>query len=247
MSINKTLYLASSSPRRQELVRMLGLPYEVRVSDADESTEPALSPASIVAALAMRKALAVLQCGVPAPGVILGADTIVVVDGTVLGKPRDENDAVRMLTALQGRTHEVFSGVACVDADYSGNPAAMEKATHLNADHLDNAVVQTIPGADSTFAIGGLASYRILAEADGQAEVLSGYSFSKVTFRPMSEREIRAYVATGEPMDKAGAYAVQGIGAVSIEKIEGDFFSIMGLPLNLLYPMLQKLGISIWR
>lgn len=256
MFTNKQLYLASSSPRRQELVRMLGLPFEIRVSDADETTEPGLPPADIVATLALRKALTVLHGGLPEPGVILGADTIVVVDGKVLGKPQDEEDAFRMLTRLQGRTHEVYSGVALVDAEFKGSIAAEESGIGMaGGDGLagdgfagdglaSEESAQAAPGSGGRTRVGDLAQYRTLAASrDGQAEVLSGCSVSKVTFRPMSESEIRAYVATGEPMDKAGSYGVQGLGSIFIEKIEGDFYSVMGLPLNLLYPMLAAFGI----
>lgn len=196
----KTIILASSSPRRQELIRSLGLPVEMMSSDADESTEPGLSPSQVVEELSVRKAEAVRQKmkDRQTSGVIIGSDTIVALSGNeILGKPKDEADAFRMLKAIQGRQHEVYSGVACIDAQSGNQPAK-----------------------------------------------IVGHTVSKVTFRPMSDEEIRAYVKTGEPLDKAGSYGVQGLGAVFIEKIEGDFYSIMGLPLNLLYQMLLKFGIS---
>jgi len=232
MTTNRKLYLASSSPRRQELVRLLGLPHEVRVSAADETTAPGLAPADIVSSLALRKAFTVHRGGLPEPGVILGADTIVVADGRVLGKPKHDQEACDMLQMLQGRTHEVYSGVALVDSEWN-----------CDSDSDAAAAVGSASFRSAAQAVGELASYRQLAaDESGQARVLSGYSVSRVTFRPMSAAEIRAYAATGEPKDKAGAYAVQGIGAVFVEKLEGDFFSVMGLPLCLLYPMLQQFG-----
>jgi len=220
------LILASSSPRRQELIQSLGLPYIIRVSDADETVEQKITPAGLVELLSMRKATTVRDMlkGTAEQGVIIGSDTVVVFQGEVLGKPVDENDAFRMLKMLQGNTHEVYSGVACVDTGSGEEGDA---------------------GAGDATRMGDLIQYRILGESsEGRPEVIVGHSVSKVTFRPMSDDEIRAYIQTREPMDKAGSYGVQGIGAVFIEKIEGDFYSIMGLPLNLLNQMLLRFGIS---
>lgn len=213
------LILASSSPRRQELIRLLGLAVELMPGDADESVEEGWTPAEIVEQLSLRKAESVRERAAGSGGVIIGSDTIVVLDGQVLGKPKDEEDAVRMLSALQGRTHQVFSGVALVDSASARRDEAV--------DPVD------------------IGSYKILSSSpEGKPKIMVGHTASQVTFRPMSEEEIRAYVKTGEPMDKAGAYGVQGIGSVFIEKIEGDFYSIMGLPLSLVYQMLLKLGIQ---
>lgn len=200
----RKLILASSSPRRQELIRIFGLPVAIRASRADETTEEGMAPAAIVEQLSLRKAQAVASEWPDGPegdgGIVIGSDTIVVLDGRVLGKPRDRSDAVRMLSALQGRAHEVYSGVACLD-------------------------------------LGG-------GERRARPDALVGHTVSRVTFRPMSGEEIEGYVRTGDPLDKAGSYGVQGLGAVFIEKIEGDFYSVMGLPLNLLYQMLLKFDIS---
>ncbi|WNQ12969.1 Maf family protein [Paenibacillus aurantius] len=225
------LILASSSPRRQELIRTLGLPYVIRVSDADETVEPGLSPAQIVETLALRKAETVhelirkerdLQ-----GGVIIGSDTVVVLDGEVLGKPRDREDAFMTLTRLQGSTHEVFSGVACLAA---GEPEQAQES------------------AAAARSVGPSMSYRLRHGAETEKPSAAvGHSVSKVTFRPMSPDEIRAYIATGEPMDKAGSYGVQGLGSLFVERIDGDFYSVMGLPMNLLYSMLLEFGISPFR
>ncbi|WP_426448676.1 Maf family protein [Paenibacillus sp. S-38] len=194
----RTLILASSSPRRQELIGSLGLPYAIRVSDVDESTEPGLSPAQIVEELSARKAGAVYErCKEegPADGIVIGSDTIVVLDGEVLGKPQDEQDAFRMLSSLQGRRHQVYTGVACFDL------------------------------------------------ATGQR--LTEHRVTEVYMNPLTEAQIRRYIASGEPMDKAGSYAIQGLGATMIDRIEGDYFNVVGLPLSLLSALLERLGVAV--
>ncbi|GAB2720374.1 Maf family protein [Paenibacillus thermoaerophilus] len=233
MSTNPAIVLASSSPRRQELLRSLGLEFEVRPSGADESVEPGLPPEEIVESLAIRKALHVCGelRGEGRTGLVVGSDTIVVLDGQVLGKPADAEDAFRMLKLLQGRTHQVYTGVALLDAG-----GVRSEALGLG-------------GRDGRTAVrfGDIGRYRIVPDSPaGRPEAAAGHTVSQVTFHPMSDEEIRSYVNTGEPLDKAGAYGVQGIGSVFIEKIEGDFYSIMGLPLNLLYQMLLMFGISLF-
>ncbi|MCZ8519092.1 MULTISPECIES: Maf family protein [Paenibacillus] len=197
ISDNRTLILASSSPRRQELIGSLGLPYAIRVSDVDETTEPGLTPAQIVEELSARKAGAVCErCKAEeASGIVIGSDTIVVLDGQVLGKPQDEEDAFRMLSALQGRRHQVYTGVACFDLD-SGERHVSHRVTEV---------------------------------------------FMKV----LKESQIRRYIATGEPMDKAGSYGIQGLGATMIDRIEGDYFNVVGLPLSLLSSLLERLGVAV--
>ncbi|MEY9091497.1 nucleoside triphosphate pyrophosphatase [Paenibacillus sp. RC84] len=193
------LILASSSPRRQELLKGMGLDFEIISSDADETVEESLGPREIVETLAVRKAEAVSASlpGSYAPDrtVIIGSDTIVVLGGEVLGKPKDERDALRMLSALQGQTHEVFSGVACLSAD--------------------------------------------------RRNVSVSHRRTKVTMKAMDEQRILRYIGTGEPSDKAGAYAIQGIGATLIEGIEGDYFNVVGLPVSLLSEMLEPFGIRV--
>lgn len=191
----RPIILASGSPRRRELLSSLGLPFEVMVSDADESTPPDWAPEKIVQELALRKAQAVVPAASGRDAVVVGSDTIVVLDGKVLGKPADEGDSMDMLSMLQGRTHRVFTGVACI-----GLP-------------------------------------------DGQTAV--DYKSTSVTMRPMSREEIAAYIATGEPADKAGSYAIQGLGATLVEAIEGDYFAVVGLPLALLGRMLSEYGIPV--
>jgi septum formation protein len=193
----KPVILASSSPRRRELIRSLQLPYEIIVSHADETTPPGMPPAEIVETLSLRKAAAVREKIREADkdGVIVGSDTIVVLDGKVLGKPENEEDSFRMLQSLQGRTHQVYSGIACLDA-----------AT----------------GRQST-----------------------AHRMTLVTMKPLGEEQIWRYIRTGEPKDKAGSYAIQGLGATIVERIEGDYFNVVGLPVSLLADMLREYGIEV--
>ncbi|MFB5678521.1 Maf family protein [Paenibacillus terreus] len=193
------LILASTSPRRRELLASLQLPFEVLPSHADESVQAGLSPEKIVETLALRKAGAVVQTVREQydNALIIGSDTIVVLDGEILGKPVDETDAVRMITSLQGRMHRVFTGVACIHT--------------------------------------------------GTGEQNVGYRETSVTMKPLDAKTIAAYVQTGEPADKAGAYAIQGLGATLIEGIQGCYFNVVGLPLSLLSDMLSGFGISVLR
>lgn len=187
------LILASASPRRRELLTNMGIPFTIHPSDADETVSGA--PEEMVRTLALRKAAQVAQA--VGAGWIVGADTLVALDGRALGKPADADDAVHMLKALSGRAHDVFTGVCLMDA-----------AT-------------------------GKRDLRVVG--------------TKVFFRPLIEEEIRAYVATGEPMDKAGAYGAQGRGAVFVRGIDGDFFNVMGLPLCRLDAMLKRTGMELLR
>jgi septum formation protein len=191
------LILASSSPRRQELIRSLGLPYEVISSNADESVDEKLSPAEIVEVLALRKAKAVREFIQPAgkAGIVIGSDTIVVHEGQILGKPSNTMDSQRMLSLLQGNTHQVYSGIACIDS----------MTGHIQVSHR----------------------------------------VTNVTMKRLSDEQINRYIATGEPSDKAGSYAIQGLGATIVEGIEGDYFNVVGLSLSLLSDLLETYGIQI--
>ena len=182
------IVLASSSPRRRQLLEMLRITFRVIVPDVDETVLPGEAPDAYVTRLSGAKAEAVVF---QVPGeIVLAADTTVVLGGDILGKPESSAHAVDMLMRLQGRTHEVLTAVAVARDD------VLEQA-------LDR---------------------------------------SRVTFRAADQALLAAYVATGEPMDKAGAYAVQGLGAPLIERVEGDFFGVMGLPLRLALDLLGKLG-----
>lgn len=209
-AINR-IVLASASPRRQAILAGLGLqiPVEVCESGADEQVPADWSPAQVVEQLAMRKAEAVYaqimqarSAAAESEGtVIIGADTIVVLDGEVLGKPAHGQEAASMLRRLSGRTHLVYSGIACLPA---------------------------------------------IGDESGRQLASAGHTVSEVTFRVMEEAEIQAYVRTGEPLDKAGAYGVQGLGAIFVDQIAGDFYSIMGLSVNLLYTMLRPFGVPFF-
>jgi septum formation protein len=184
------LILASSSPRRQELLREIGIPFQVHAANSNEEQITGEAPSAYALRLAREKAEAV---AVQYPqSYVLGADTIVVVDGEVLGKPKDRGDAVRMLRLLSGRGHEVTTAVSVV-------------------------------------APGTLAETRA--------------STTKVYFREIAEDEIQQYVAGGEPMDKAGAYAIQGGASRWTDRIEGEFSNVVGLPLSLVTDMLITNGL----
>jgi septum formation protein len=182
------IVLASSSPRRRQLLALLGLSPEVVPSNSDETWRNGEAPAAHAERLAREKAAAVARRG----AAVIGADTIVVIGGEILGKPRDEAEAQAMLRRLSGREHEVYTAVAV--------------------------------------AHGG--------------RVASGVARTVVRFRALDRATIAAYVATGEPMDKAGAYGIQGYGAVLVERIDGDYFTVMGLGLGLLVELLGRVGLG---
>ena len=185
------LILASQSPRRKELLGLFRLPFIVRVADADETMDPALPPRQEVARVSLGKALAVSR----EPGdVVIAADTIVVCEGQVLGKPRDEEDAFRILSLLSGRSHEVMTGMTVLTDD----------------------------------------------------EIITHTEVTKIHFRELHPEEIRAYIATGEPMDKAGAYGIQGGAALFADQMEGDYYNVMGLPVCRLAMILRSLGLPVW-
>ena len=186
------IVLASSSPRRQELLRRIGITdFDIRVPETEENDPEGLSPRQIVEYISREKADAAAQL-CTADEIVITADTMVFLDDARLGKPRDKADALRMLSALQGRHHTVRTGV----------------------------------------------TVRQGARAVTESEE------TEVIFRPASEQELLAYIATGEPMDKAGAYGIQGKGSLLVEGIRGDFFNVMGLPLLRLSRILEQFGIT---
>lgn len=198
MTTKMTLFLASTSPRRQELIQRLGLPVEVVTNKAEEIIDPSWTPNEAVEQLSKVKARVAYELKMQQTpnleGILIGADTIVVLDNLILGKPTNEAHAKEMLTALQGRAHRVITGVTLI--------------------HLTN-------GEERTF-----------------------HQQTKVWMKALNENELDMYIATGEPMDKAGSYGIQGMGALFIEKIEGDYYSVMGLPLNLIYQQLLVIGVN---
>jgi len=185
-----TVVLASSSPRRRELLTLIGIPHVVMPADIDETVWPGELPHAHAERLARGKAAVIAERETQA--VVVGADTIVVVDGDILGKPRDEHDAATMLRRLSGRAHVVLTAVA------------VARGTRL----------------------------------------VSGLESVDVRFRELSDGEIARYIATREPMDKAGAYGIQGYGATIVDRIDGDYFAVMGLALGRMVRLMASVGID---
>jgi|SRR5579862_4859268 septum formation protein len=205
------LVLASASPRRKELLRNAGVEFLVHPANVPEVPRVGELPRPFAERMAREKALAVFE---QRPNdLILGADTVVVVNGEILGKPRDEEDAARMLTLLSGRKHEVITGVCLI------RPQGLKPS----AGGLDG----TAKAVPFHGAPGGSAT-------DVRSEITT------VTMNALGEEDIRAYVASGEPMDKAGAYAIQGMASRWISRIEGDYFNVVGLPVALVWRMLKE-------
>lgn len=193
----RNIILASQSPRRRELLDQIGVSFTVEISDTDENVS-GLDPAAIVQELARRKAMAVASHHAGETAVVIGADTIVVYEGEVLGKPRDPFDARRMLRELSGNVHQVYTGVCVIELS---DETDGECASDLR-----------VQGRETVFA-----------------------ERTDVFVAPLSDAEIDTYIATGEPFDKAGAYGIQGTFARHIEKIEGDYTNVVGLPVGRLW------------
>ena len=193
--------LASASPRRRQLLDQLGISFSIHPASVNEQIPMQLPPLDHVTFLAKQKALAasadIRNMGDKEQSFwVLAADTLVVLDGQLLGKPKTPTEAEEMLTQLQGRSHEVVTGVC------------------------------------------------LLTSPEGRQEVIS--DSTQVTFRPLSPATIARYVATGEPMDKAGAYGIQGLGATLVEAIHGDFYTVMGLPVRLVADLFARCGRPLW-
>ncbi|EMA6342800.1 nucleoside triphosphate pyrophosphatase [Bacillus cytotoxicus] len=182
----KKLILASGSPRRKELLELANVPFEVVVSEVEETIGAYSSPADIVMALALQKASAVAETH--EESIVLGADTIVTYDSHILGKPKDAAEAKEMLQLLSGKTHEVYTGVALISKE----------------------------------------------------KTVTFYERTEVTFWELTEEEIDVYIATKEPLDKAGSYGIQGKGAIFVQQIQGDYYSVVGLPIARLVRELQQ-------
>ena len=210
--------LASASPRRQELLRNAGIPFIGQPADIDETPLAGESPQDCAERLAREKAVAVWRNR--PQDVVLGADTIVVVDETIFGKPADSTDAIRMLRLLSGRVHQVITGVCMVRA-MAGSQCSVSNETR--------------PPASSPQG-----RYEILRTEN--RELRTAAETTLVTMSELSDEEIRQYVATGEPMDKAGAYAIQGMASRWIPRVEGDYSNVVGLPVALVYRMLRESG-----
>ncbi len=186
------IVLASASPRRRELLEQIGCPFVTAVSEVEEDNDRNLPPEAIATGHALAKARDVAS-GLTSDTVVIGADTIVVLDGVVFGKPRDAVEAANMLEKLSGRRHQVMTGVAVVK--------------------------------------------------DGRE--LCACPVTQVKMKRLSAAQIAAYIASGEPFDKAGAYGIQGLGALLVEKIDGCYFNVVGLPLQKLADLLQEVGVDL--
>lgn len=186
--LKEKIILASKSPRRAEILRAVGWEFESRAANIDETRHEREEAVAYVERLAREKAAIIAEQ--TSDSIVIAADTVVVVEGEILGQPGDDNHARRMLSLLSGRWHEVLTGVCLMR---------------------------------------------------GNSEVLIEHQVSRVHFSELSADEIDWYVATGEPHDKAGAYAIQGQGGIFIDGIEGDYFNIVGLPLRMVYQMLRRL------
>ena len=192
--VKKPIILASNSPRRREMLKQIGLDFVVDPADVDEVVLPGEEPGAYAVRVARDKAqVAARKAG---GGIVIAADTIVVLGDRILGKPVDASDAMRMLNLLSGREHRVITGLVLLDASSGRSLARM--------------------------------------------------SITRVWFRSLSVGEIRSYAASGEPLDKAGAYGIQEKGALLVQKIDGCYFNVVGLPLSLLGEMLSEFGISLW-
>ena len=188
--LTSPLLLASASPRRSMLLDQVGIPYRVEVSGVDESEEMFDDPAEGARTLALQKAQTVAERQNTSGRIVLGADSIVVLDGDVLGKPEDEDDALRMLRRLTGNTHHVITGIALVET--------------------------------------------------GTGRTFQAHEQTLVQMRACTNVELNDYIATGESLDKAGSYGAQGYGAVMIERVEGCFYNVIGLPVSRLIVALQS-------
>lgn len=187
------IILASQSPRRQELLRQIGITdFITRPAKGREYLDPDLSPSQTVCALAQQKAQEILPT-TATHDLVIAADTVVALEGQIFGKPADARDAARMLRVLSGREHQVYTGVTLATRE----------------------------------------------------RISTRYAMTAVQFRSLTEDEITRYIATGEPMDKAGSYAIQGLGSIFVQRIAGDYFNVVGLPLCLLAEMLAEFGIPL--
>lgn len=189
---NPRIILASASPRRAELLRQIGVDFELAASQVEERSHPDEAPPDYITRIARAKVIAVARQF--EAGLVIGADTIVVLDGLLIGKPEDQSDAQRMLRQLSGRWHAVMTGVALYDVE-----------THHEVADYDKTLVK---------------------------------------FAQLTDKEIDWYVNTGEPMDKAGAYGIQGLGGLFVDEIAGNYYNVVGLPIPLVYRLARRLGYS---
>ncbi|WP_428240220.1 Maf family protein [Gynuella sp.] len=190
-----TLILASASPRRKQLLKQIGVRFEVCPADIDETVLPEESPTDYVKRMSEQKARVILNSDTGRDAVVIGSDTTVVCDQHIFGKPESEQDAIAMLTKLSGREHEVLSGICVMNTD---------------REHY-------------------------------------GLSRTRVWFKTISIEQMKRYWQSGEPCDKAGSYGIQGFGSAFIDRIEGSFSGVMGLPLEVMTELLKQFNVEIWQ
>src|SRR5271157_674614 len=231
------LVLASASPRRQELLRNASISFTVQPADVDETPLAGESPRACAERLAREKALAVWQTR--PQDLVLGADTIVVVNETILGKPTSSDDAARMLRLLSGREHEVITGVCLVGPEVRGQGSGASNNVSGGAPGLAGFARpgSSLAGREAKQPSQNAATHGL---ATGNRQLATASESTLVTMSELSEDEIRTYLATGEPMDNAGAYAIQGMASRWIPRIEGDYSNVVGLPVALVYRMLRR-------
>ena len=192
--VKKRIILASTSPRRHELAKRMGLEFDVVPSNYEEDMTMKMSPKKLVMTLAYGKAKDVAEKY--KSGIVIGADTIIVYKNKVLGKPKNKKDAFDMLKSFSNKSQEVYSGVCFIDCK--------------------------------------------------TGKVVKDFEVTKVKFRKLDDDEIKSYIKTGEPMDKAGAYGIQGLASIFIEKIDGCYFNVMGFPIYNIYKNLRKMGVNVF-
>ena len=244
------LVLASGSQRRRELLTMCGYDYEIIVSNADETIDEN-DPESFVRALSFRKAKEVFD-RLFAVGrrdfAVIGSDTVVAFqkDGetkpVIIGKPKDAEDAVRVLSMLSGKTHRVFTGVSVI-ADIPDENAAAQCSIRKKEEIQTECSIQEKEEIQTECSIQGKAEIQTECSIREKAEIQTECSITEVTFETLSPDEITDYVNSGDPLDKAGSYGIQGPFGMFVREIRGNYFTVIGMPIPVLYKMLKKIGI----
>lgn len=228
--MNSQIILASASPRRKELLAQIGYDFTVVVSDVDENIEKC-EPSEYVKELSKRKAMAVASMvgadsNEGCSTVIIGADTVVAIGGEILGKPKDEEDAVKMLLMLSGQCHSVYTGVTLVSMTKASGIQKISGEAKVSCE-------SKMPGEQK------IAGEAKVSNEKTDVSIESFCDETRVYMYPITEQEARDYVVTGEPMDKAGSYAIQGIAGKFVEKIEGSYNNVVGLPVEKIYQRLK--------
>ena len=244
------LVLASGSQRRRELLTMCGYDYEIIVSNADETIDEN-DPESFVRALSFRKAKDVFDRLFAAGRrdfAVIGSDTVVAFqkDGetkpVIIGKPKDAKDAVRILSMLSGKTHRVFTGVSVI-ADIPDENAAAQCSIRKKEEIQTECSIQEKEEIQTECSIREKAEIQTECSIQEKAEIQTECSITEVTFETLSPDEITDYVNSGDPLDKAGSYGIQGPFGMFVREIRGNYFTVIGMPIPVLYKMLKKIGI----